>query len=142
MNRRELGRGRLLASAGAFLAIVSVWLPWWRVGGTPGLPESSYDGLSGAGILFFLGAVLVLALVALPYAAGDRPHALDRPESFIVVTGLGALGLAVALLQVVQAGGIEAFGLPDRTPGLWLGLAGMALMGWGAAEIVQEPPRR
>jgi hypothetical protein len=142
MNRRELGRGRLIASLGALLVLAAVWLPWWRVGGTPGLPESTYDGLSGAGILVFLGAVFLLALVVLPYAAGDRPQPLDRAESFVVVAGLAVVGLAVTLLQVVQAGGLEVIGLPDRVPGLWLGAAGVALMVWGTAEIVQESPRR
>ena len=141
MNRRELGRGRLLASFGALLALLSVVLPWWRVGGSPGLPAISGSGLSGAGIVVLLAAVLILALVALPYASGDRPQPLDRPASFVIATGLGVAGLAVSVLQIFEAGGLGAFGLPDRSPGLWLVAVGLGLMVWGAAEINSEGGR-
>ena len=142
MNRRELGRGRLLASGGALLGLLSMALPWWRVGGSPGLPEVSGNGLSGAGIVVLLAAVLVLALVALPYASGDRPQSLDRPVGFVIATGLGVAGLAISVLQIYESGGLGAFGLPDRSPGLWLVVAGVALMGWGASEIASESPSR
>jgi hypothetical protein len=135
VNRRGLGRGRLLASVGALFALLSMALPWWRVGGTPGLPEVSGNGLSGAGILVLLAAVLILALVALPYAGGDRPQPLDRPASFVLATGLGVVGLAVSVLQIFESGGL---GLPDRSPGLWLAAAGMALTVWGTVEISSE----
>src|SRR3990170_4354953 len=93
----------------------------WRVGGSPGLPEVSGNGLSGTGIVVLLAAVLVLALVALPYASGDRPQPLDRPAGFVIATGLGVVGLAISVLQIYESGGVGAFGLPDRSPGLWLG---------------------
>lgn len=139
MNRRGLGRGRLLASVGALFALLSMALPWWRVGGTPGLPEVTGNGLSGAGIVVLLAAVLILALVALPYAGGDRPQPLDRPASFVLATGLGVVGLAVGVLQIFDSGGL---GLPDRSPGLWLAAAGMALVIWGSVEIASERQRR
>jgi hypothetical protein len=135
VNRRGLGRGRLLASLGALLALLSMALPWWRVGGTPGLPEVSGNGLSGAGIVVLLAAALILALVALPYAGSDRPQPLDRPASFVLATGLGVVGLAVSVLQIFDSGGL---GLPDRSPGLWLAAAGMALAVWGSGEIASE----
>jgi hypothetical protein len=135
VNRRGLGRGRRLASVGALSALLSMALPWWRVGGTPGLPEVSGNGLSGAGIVVLLAAVLILALVALPYAGGDRPQALDRSASFVLATGLGVVGLAVSVLQIFDSGGL---GLPDRSPGLWLAAAGMALAVWGSVEIASE----
>ncbi len=142
MNRRELGRGRLLASVGALVSLLAMALPWWHVGGSPGLPEVSGNGLSGAGILVLLAAVLVLALVALPYASGDRPQPLDRPASFVIATGLAVVGVAISILQIFEAGGLAAFGLPDRSPGLWLVAAGIAVMVWGATEIVSERPPR
>ena len=138
MNRRGLGRGRLLASVGALLALLAIALPWWRVGGTPGLPSVSGNGLSGAGIVVLLAAVLLLALVVLPYAAGDRPQPLDRAASFLAVTALAVIGLAVSVLQIFDSGGL---GLPDRSPGLWLAAVGVALMGWGATEIASERQR-
>jgi hypothetical protein len=116
-------------------------LPWWRHGGSPGLPEVTVIGLAGAGIVVFLAAVLALALVVLPYATGDRPLGIDRPASFVVVTVLGAIGFVVTLLQIVEPGGLGAIGLPDRSPGLWLAAAGLALMGWGTSEMLSRPSR-
>jgi hypothetical protein len=135
VNRRGLGRGRLLASVGALLALLAMPLTWWRVGGSPGIPERAGNGLSGIGILVLLAAVLVLALVTLPYASGDRPQPLDRPASFVVVVAVGVIGLALTALQLFQ---LSALGLPDRSPGLWLAAVGVAVMGWGAAEIASE----
>jgi hypothetical protein len=135
VNRRGLGRGRLLAASGALLALLAIALPWWRVGGTPGLPTVSGNGLSGAGIIVLLAAVLTLALVVLPYTGPDRPQPLDRPAGFVALTGLAVIGLAVSVLQIFDSGGL---GLPDRSPGLWLAAAGVAVMAWGAGEIASE----
>ena len=82
MHRRPLGRGRTLAAVGGALIVVGCVLPWWQVGGTPGIPAVSGNGLAGSGILVFLVGIATLALVALPYAAGDRPVGLDRWLSF------------------------------------------------------------
>ena len=37
------------------------------------------------GIVVFICALAVLALVSLPYAAGDRPLGLDRALSYVIV---------------------------------------------------------
>jgi hypothetical protein len=142
LNRRGLGRGRLLASVGALLVLVSIPLTWWQVGGSPGIAERSGNGLSGAGIIIILAAVFLLALVVLPYAGRDRPQPLDRPISFIVVAALAVVGLAAVVLQIYDGGGLGALGLPDRSPGLWLAVIGVAAMAWGTSEILSEPSRR
>ncbi len=49
---------------------------------TPASPPRSATASTGAGILVFLVGIVALALVALPYAAGDRPLGLDRWLSF------------------------------------------------------------
>lgn len=136
MNRRGFGRGRFVAAAGALLALLGCFLPWYRVGGDGGLPPVSANAFEGAGILVFLAAVAVLALIALPYAAGDRPLSVDRPVSFVLVASIGVAGLALRLLQLW---GDHALGLPDRALGLWVAAAGLAIMAWGVAEIVGEP---
>jgi hypothetical protein len=78
---------------------------------------------------------LLLALVVLPYAGGDRPQPLDRPLSFVVVAALAFVGLGAVVYQLFDLG---ALGLPDRSLGLWVGGAGVLLMGWGTSEIVSE----
>lgn len=124
-----------MAAAGALLALLGCFLPWYRVGGDGGLPPVSANAFEGAGILVFLAAVAVLALIALPYAAGDRPLIVDRPASFVLVASVGVAGLALRLLQLWAD---HAIGLPDRALGLWLAAAGLAVIAWGVAEIVGE----
>jgi hypothetical protein len=135
MNRRQNGRGRLIAGVGAIVVLLGCFLPWYRVGGDGGLPPVSANAFDGAGILVFLAAVGVLALIALPYAAGDQPLAVDRPASFVLVVAIGVAALALRLLQLFSAG---ALGLPDRAPGLWIAALGLAIAAWGTAAIVNE----
>ena len=54
MHRRPLGRGRTMAAIGGGLMVVGCVLPWWQVGGTPGIPAVSGNGLAGPAILVFL----------------------------------------------------------------------------------------
>ena len=67
LHRRPLGRGRWMAALGGVLMVVGSVLPWWHVGGTPGITAESGNGLAGSGILVFLVGIATLALVALPY---------------------------------------------------------------------------
>ena len=47
MHRRPLGRGRTLAAIAAAFMVVGCVLPWWQVGGTPGIPAEIGNGLAG-----------------------------------------------------------------------------------------------
>ena len=82
MHRRPLGNGRRLALIGAIVLVVGCLLPWYTVGGNGGLPELAMRAFDGTGIALFLAALATLALIALPYAAGDRPLGVDRGLSF------------------------------------------------------------
>ncbi|MGZ3585873.1 MAG: hypothetical protein ACXVAE_02305 [Candidatus Limnocylindrales bacterium] len=139
MNRRVLGRGRLLAGLGALLTLVACFLPWYTVGGAAGgLPAISANAFDGAGIVVFVVAVAALALIALPYAAGDQPIALDRPASFLALAVVGLVGYGA---RVVQLWSQEALGLPDRASGLWLAGLGLLILLWGAIETTREHER-
>ena len=85
MQRRPLGRGRTLATIAGLAIVIGCILPWWTVGGTSGIPAVSGNGLEHIGIVVFLCGIVTLALVALPYAAGDRPLGLDRWLSFAML---------------------------------------------------------
>ena len=135
MNRRTIGRGRVVAGIGAILTLIGCFLPWYTVGGEGGLPAISSNAFDGPGILVFLAAIGILALIALPYAAGDQPLGIDRPAAFVLVVAIGVAGFVIRTIQLV---GLEALGLPDRAIGLWLSGLGLAVMAWGAAEIVGE----
>ncbi len=137
MNRRTLGRGRIVIGIGAILALVACLFPWGQTAGV-GLPPQQTGAFDGFGILVFVAAIALLALIVLPYAAGDQPIALDRPLAFGLVTGVGIVGFALKLWQIVSDG---LLALPDRAMGLWLAGIGLAIVVWGFAELVAERRR-
>src|SRR4029079_4806869 len=73
MHRRPLGPARTLAVLSAIVLIVASLLPCWTSGGRDALPATSGNAFEGTGILVFIVALGVIAIVTLPYAAGDRP---------------------------------------------------------------------
>jgi len=145
MHRRPLGRGRALAAIAAPLIVIGCALPWWRVGGTSGITESAGNGFEGSGILVFLVGIVSLALVALPYAAGDRPLALDRWLSFAVLAVAGWIGLAWQVLQLTLIGAFQ-FNEPTEVftngPGVWLAGVGLVVLSRAVYEMASEPARR
>jgi len=134
VNRRTLGRGRLIAGVGALLVLLSALFPWGQTAGI-GLPPIRTGMFDGFGILVFVAAVGILALVALPYAAGDQPVGIDRPIVFALLAGMGILGYVLKLFQII---GDSLLALPDRALGLWLAGIGLAIVVWGVAEIAAE----
>ena len=138
MNRRDLGRGRIAAGLGALVILAGCLFPWGQTAGI-GLPPVQSGAFDGFGIVVFVAAVAMLALIALPYAAGDQPLAIDRPLSFGLILALGVAGFALKLWQLAQA---DLLALPDRAPGLWLAGVGVAVTIWGVATLVTEAPRR
>jgi hypothetical protein len=127
MHRRPLGWGRTLAAVGAVMILAGCVLPWWQLaqpGG--GLPPLSGNGLEASGILALLTGILTLLLVALPYAVGDRPTAVDRWEAF----GLGAFRVSEPI-QVFTNG-----------PGLWLTGIGLVILSRAAFVMTREPHYR
>jgi hypothetical protein len=139
--RRGLGMGRLLVGIGSVLAILGAFLPWTYAGGEIGLPmqtEKALDG--GAGILMFIAAVALLALLILPYASPSGRSSLDRWVSFAILGGLMVVGTLLQLFQLFSSGTLKLLPLTDVL-GLWLGVAGTLLVAWGAAEIVGQETR-
>ena len=145
MHRRPLGRGRTLATLGGALMVVACVLPWWQVGGTPGITAEAGNGLAGSGILVFLVGIATLALVALPYAAGDRPVGLDRWLSFAILAVAGWIGFGWRVVELALLGAFQ-FGTPTQVvtngPGLWLAAIGLALLARAAYLMTRESAYR
>jgi len=145
MQRRSLGAGRRLAAIAAPIIIVGCILPWWQVGGTPGIPAESGNGLSGSAILVFLVGVATLALVALPYAAGDRPVGLDRWLSFAVLALAGWIGFGWRVVELALIGAFQ-FSEPAEVltngPGVWLAGLGLVILSRAAYTMTREPAYR
>jgi hypothetical protein len=136
VNRRALGRGRLIVAIGATLVLVGSFPPWWTVGGTV-TPTFSGNAFDGVGILAFLGAVAMLALVVLPYATREGDSRLDRPWSYVLLCAMAIAGVALRVMEIREFDGL---GLPDRSPGLWTTGVALLVIVWGVAEILGERP--
>jgi hypothetical protein len=145
MHRRPLGRGRSLAALAAPLIVIGCVLPWWQVGGTPGITAESGNGLAGSGILVFLVGIATLALVALPYAAGDRPLGLDRWLSFAILAVAGWIGFAWRVVELALIGAFQ-FSTPVQVltngPGLWLAAIGLVILARAAFVMTRESAYR
>ncbi len=135
LHRRPLGRGRLVAAFSAILMLVGCALPWFRAGGSDGIPPIQGNAFEGPGILVFLAALATLALVALPYASGDRPVAIDRWWAYAAIAGVAAVALLVRVVAISSAAGGLATMLPDRAPGLWLTAVGVLGLLFAAADM-------
>ena len=149
MHRRPLGRGRSMAALGGVLMVIGSVLQWWQVGGTPGITATSGNGLAGSGILVFLVGIATLALVALPYAAGDRPLGLDRWLTFAILAVAGWIGFAWRVIELALLGGFPGafqFGSPAQVvtngPGLWIAGIGLAILSRAAYVMTRESAYR
>ncbi len=138
LHRHPLGRGRLVAGVSAGLVLVGSLLPWFRAGGSDGIPAIEGNAFTGPGIIVFLAALATLALVALPFAAGDRPVPLDRWWAYAVVAGVAAVALLARVIAIASEAGGPATMLPDRAPGLWLTGLGVLGLVFATAEIYGE----
>jgi hypothetical protein len=118
------------------MIIAACFLPWWQTSADLGLPPRSGNAFDGSGVLVFFVALAIIALLALPYAAGDVPVGLDRPLSFLILTIVGwlALGARVADLALTN---LEAV-LPHRAYGLWLAALGLIILSRATYHIVRE----
>jgi len=145
MHRRPLGRGRTLAALAGILIVIGCALQWWQVGGTPGITVESGNGFAGSGILVFLVGIAALALVALPYAAGDRPVALDRWLTFAILAVAGWLGFAWRVVELALIGAFQFAEPADvltHGPGIWLAGLGVVVLSRAVLEMAAEPARR
>ena len=141
LQRRPLGRGRTLATLAGLAIVIGCILPWWKVGGTSGIPAISGNGLDGTGIIVFLCGIVTLALVALPYAAGDRPLGLDRWLSFASLAVAGWLAFAIRIVVLIGNGAFqysEPIQVFTSSPGLWLTGIGLVMLARAAYTMSRE----
>ena len=145
MHRRTIPRSRVLAAAGAVVALVGCVLPWWTVGGNAGeLTVHTGNAFESYGILVFAAAIATLALVTLPYAS-LRPVSADRWPSYALIAGVGWIGLGARVLDLYLVRAF-AFSAPadalTRIPGLWIALVGLAMLARAVFDMVREPRLR
>jgi hypothetical protein len=136
MHRRPLGAGRRLAAFASVLIVAACFLPWWQTSTELGLPPRTGNAFDGSGVLVFFAALAIIALLALPYAAGDVPVGLDRPLSFLVTTVVGWIALIARLVDLALANVDAVF--PQRAYGLWLAALGLILLSRAVYDIRRE----
>ncbi len=138
MTRRGLGRGRMLVGLGAILTLIAMPLDWFKVGGqVASITPISGNGFEGTGILVFIMAVVLLAVLVLPYASRYGRSSWDRPTTYLLLAALGVVGFVMRILQLA---GENIIGAPDRAPGLYVAGAGLLVVAWGIAEMLGERP--
>jgi hypothetical protein len=146
MHRRPLGRGRTLAAVAGVLLVIGCVLPWWKIGGSgTGITPLQGNGFEGSGIIVFLVGIASLALVALPYATGDRPLAIDRWLSYLLLTIVGWIGLGIRFVALLLDGAFQ-FTEPVQVftngPGLWIAAVGLAILSRATYDMAREPAYR
>lgn len=138
LQRRPLGRGRLVAAGSAVVILVGCVLPWFRAGGSEGITALVGNAFAGPGILVFLAALATLAMAALPYAAGDGPLAGDRWWTYGIIAAVAAVAIVARTAGIaLESGGFGTM-LPDRAPGLWIAAVGVVGLLFAVAEIYGE----
>lgn len=146
MHRRPLGNGRTLAAVAGVLLVIGCVLPWWKIGGSgTGITPETGNGFEAAGILVFIVGIATLALVALPYAVGDRPLGIDRWLSYLLLTVVGWIGLGISVVRLVILGAFH-FNEPAQVftngPGIWIVAVGLAILSRATYDMAREPAYR
>jgi hypothetical protein len=136
MHRRPLGAGRRLAGLASIIIIAACFLPWWQTSADLGLPPRSGNAFDGSGVLVFFVALAIIALLALPNAAGDVPVGLDRPLSFLILTIVAWVAFAIRLADLALTN-LDAV-LPQRAYGLWLAALGLIVLSRAVYNITRE----
>jgi len=135
IHRRSLGRGRWVAGIAAVGLLLGCVLPWYTAGGGTGIPAISGNAFEGPGIICFLVSLATLALIALPYAAGEVPVSIDRWQSYALLAAVGLGAFAIRVVQLVTSPAGPAAMTPDRAPGLWISGVALLALAWAAFEI-------
>jgi hypothetical protein len=138
MHRRPMGRARRVAGLAAVALLIACFLPWFGTSNDAGLPPITGNAFAGSGVLVFFVGLAVIALLALPYAAGDTPVTLDRPLSFLILTVIGWIALALRAVDLATAN-VEVL-FPTRAFGLYL--AALALIVLSRAVYDMRSERR
>ncbi|HET9613306.1 MAG TPA: hypothetical protein VFP22_00725 [Candidatus Limnocylindrales bacterium] len=131
-----MGRARRTAGLAAVILIVACFLPWYGTSSDAGLPPITGNAFFGSGVLVFFVALAVIALLAWPYAAGDKPVSLDRPLSFLILAVVGWLALALRAIDLATQN-VEVL-FPTRAFGLYLAAVALVILSRAVYDMRSE----
>jgi hypothetical protein len=135
-RQTQLALGPLVASVGALLLIVSLFLDW-------------YEGLTGFTVFEFIDLLLVLlALATIASLAGGLGLVKPAPSPAISLA-VALFTIFVVLTQIINdPPAVVGPGAQEQDIGIWLGLSGAALMvaggvlGYASISLAFEPRSR
>jgi hypothetical protein len=134
-RQTQLAVGPLVAAVGAVLLIVSLFLDW-------------YEGLTGFTVFEFIDLLLVLlALATIASLAGGMGLVKPAPSPAVSL-GVALFTIFVILTQTINDPPAVVLTGPEKDIGIWLGLAGAALMvagavlGYASISLAFEPRSR
>jgi hypothetical protein len=136
VTRRALGRGRLLVIVGALVTLAGLVPRWWLQERT-NQPDLAGNGFAGIGLVIFLAALTLMAIVVLPFATRDGTSGLDKP---LVYGALALIAIAAFLWRLFEISQVPGIGLPTQAPGLWLTGLGLLVVAWGVGTVATERP--
>jgi hypothetical protein len=134
----------MLAVLAAVLLMLGSVLPWWTSGGRDQLPATSGNAFEGTGILVFIVALAVIAIVTLPYAAGGRPVGVDRWLVYLLLLAVGWIGLVIRAVDLAIQGAFafrEPSDVVTRGPGIVIVVLGLVLLSSAVFEMAGEHRR-
>jgi len=131
-RQTQLAVGPLVASVGAVLLIVSLFLDW-------------YEGLTGFTVYEFLDLLLVLlALATIASLAGGMGLVKPAPSPTLSLV-VALFTIFVVLTQIINDPPAVVGPGPEKDIGIWLALSGAALMvagavlGYASISLAFEP---
>lgn len=132
---------------GAAILLLSLWLPWYRLGyGGPALEGSAWRLFSVVDIVLAVAAVVGMAVVGLGRRAAGRATSILLLALAVLAVALVVRGLLDPLdLTALRRNFLVLFGQVHTirlTPayGIWVGLAGSILMLLGATLRLARRP--
>jgi hypothetical protein len=144
MHSHLPSRGRWILAIGAVIMAGSCFLQWWQIGGNSSdelsqLSANGFSQMTGSAILMFLGAVVALFLVTLPFAS-EKPVGIDHPLSYLVLLGVAVAGYLWALVNLARQSLVPF--PPQRGLGFWIAIVGLVLFARGIFEMHEERQNR
>jgi len=112
MENLNLHKQKLYAVIIAGVGFISMFLPWWKLGGYNGgygfaVPSISVNGMHELGIVAFLG---FLGAGIIPFVMGDKTKAFDGQAKMIEAACFAGAGL-IAIIQFLRQTSFTSFGL-------------------------------
>ena len=141
----NMSRNSMLIGGGAVVGLISTFLPWYSTSSSYGgfSASASISGFSSWGILFFLAALVLVALVGLRNFAASVNLPAFPAQDWMISLILSAVMIVGAALFWLSAGGGASVNVPGFSAGpsfgLYLGLLAAIVAAVGSFMSKMDP---